>query len=233
VSLAFLLATAIVLVLDLDRPERFYYILIRPNRRSWMAWGAYFLAVQGAITALWIAAGWFDASAIMTALAWPAIASSVLTTSYTGFLFAQGLARDLWQGPHAAVDLLAQASAEGAAALIVTAIALGGDASLHTVACILAGAVAAHLLFIIFDNLLAPSPTRHHDLAVSAIRSGPFARLFWSVAFAAGGVLPLVVMIAVPAWTRAELATCAALALAGSFAWEYIWVEAGQSVPLS
>ena len=25
----------------------------------------------------------------------------------------------------------------------------------------------------------------------------------------------------------------AALALAGSFAWEYIWVEAGQSVPLS
>ena len=29
------------------------------------------------------------------------------------------------------------------------------------------------------------------------------------------------------------LAAAAALALAGSFAWEYIWVEAGQSVPLS
>ena len=28
-------------------------------------------------------------------------------------------------------------------------------------------------------------------------------------------------------------AIAAVLALAGSFAWEYIWVEAGQSVPLS
>jgi hypothetical protein len=29
------------------------------------------------------------------------------------------------------------------------------------------------------------------------------------------------------------LAAAALLALGGSFAWEYIWVEAGQSVPLS
>jgi hypothetical protein len=29
------------------------------------------------------------------------------------------------------------------------------------------------------------------------------------------------------------VALAAGLALAGSFAWEYIWVEAGQSVPLS
>src|SRR5207244_158563 len=31
ISLAFLIVTAIVLVADLDRPERFYYILLRPN----------------------------------------------------------------------------------------------------------------------------------------------------------------------------------------------------------
>jgi hypothetical protein len=29
------------------------------------------------------------------------------------------------------------------------------------------------------------------------------------------------------------LGVAAVLALAGSFAWEYVWVEAGQSVPLS
>jgi hypothetical protein len=33
--------------------------------------------------------------------------------------------------------------------------------------------------------------------------------------------------------TGAPLAGVAVLALAASFAWEYIWVEAGQSVPLS
>jgi hypothetical protein len=31
----------------------------------------------------------------------------------------------------------------------------------------------------------------------------------------------------------AALAASAALALASSFAWEYVWVEAGQCVPLS
>jgi hypothetical protein len=42
ISLVFLILTAVVLVADLERPERFYYILLRPNWRSWMVWGAYF-----------------------------------------------------------------------------------------------------------------------------------------------------------------------------------------------
>ncbi len=50
ISLVFLTFTAIILVADLERPERFYYILIRPNWRSWMVWGAYFLTAQGLLT---------------------------------------------------------------------------------------------------------------------------------------------------------------------------------------
>ena len=57
--------------------------------------------------------------ASLTALVWPAIVVSLLATGYTGFLFAQGLARDLWQGPHAAFDLIAQSGAEGAASLLL------------------------------------------------------------------------------------------------------------------
>src|SRR5205814_270378 len=34
ISLVFLSITAVILVADLERPERFYYILIRPNWRS-------------------------------------------------------------------------------------------------------------------------------------------------------------------------------------------------------
>lgn len=58
--------------------------------------------------------------------------------------------------------------------------------------------------------------------------------LFWAVAIAAGGVLPLVLLAANGAAGSLVLALAASvLALAGSAAWEYIWVEAGQSVPLS
>jgi formate-dependent nitrite reductase membrane component NrfD len=220
----------VLLVVDLERPERFYYILVRPNWRSWMVWGAYFLTAHGAISALWIAAAWLGFTSVVTALVWPAIIISLLATCYTGFLFAQGLARDLWQGPHATFDLLAQAVAEGAAALLLVSVILGGGSG-RLLTLTLLGAMVVHLGIISAEHL-APSPTRHHALAVDAIRRGPFARLFWGVAMVGGGLVPIGLLVI--AGSSPPIAVAGAiLALAGSFAWEYIWVEAGQSVPLS
>ena len=82
-----------------------------------------------------------------------------------------------------------------------------------------------------FENLLARSPTRHHQLAVLAIRRGAFSTLFWGGALVMAAVSA--VLAAASTGSPAALGVAAALALAGSFAWEYIWVEAGQSVPLS
>jgi hypothetical protein len=99
-------------------------------------------------------------------------------------------------------------------------------------AAVLGISVAVHLLILLFDNVFAPSPTRHHELALDTIRRGPYSRLFWGVAIAAGGVLPLLLVFATAALPF-SLVIASVLALAGSAAWEYIWVEAGQSVPLS
>jgi Ni/Fe-hydrogenase subunit HybB-like protein len=201
---------------------------------------AYFLTAHGLIAFAWVLAGWFGIDAALRLLAVPAIIVSVLATSYTGFLFAQGLARDLWQGPQAAFDLLAQAIAEGAAVLLLAAAVVpslrAGHAMLPLVIA-LGSAVTVHLLFLVVEHLLTPSPTRHHELASHAIRSGAFAQLFWFGAIFAGGVLPLT-LLAVAALagllqSPGLAATVAVSALAGSFAWEYVWVEAGQSVPLS
>jgi Fe-S-cluster-containing dehydrogenase component/formate-dependent nitrite reductase membrane component NrfD len=234
ISLAFLLITTAVLVADLERPERFFYILTHPNWRSWLVWGTYFLVAHGVITTLWIAAGWFGASSAVAGLAWPAVVASVLATCYTGFLFAQGLARDLWQGPLSIFDLLAQAIAEGAAVLLIAgALVPGVDSTrvMSVLPLVLIGALLLHLAFLMFENLVAPSPTRHRELAVAAIRRGAFARLFWGGAIAVSIVA--IVVAAVAATVPIALALAAVLALAGSFAWEYVWVEAGQSVPLS
>ena len=43
-----LAATGFVLITDLKRPERFYYIMLRSNWGSWMAWGTWFIALDGA-----------------------------------------------------------------------------------------------------------------------------------------------------------------------------------------
>ena len=236
----FVTLTAAILVADLERPERFYYILVRPNWRSWMVWGAYFLTAHGAIAAAWMIAGWYGSNTTVTALAVPAIVVSILATSYTGFLFAQGLGRDLWQGPLAAFDLIAQALIEGAAAMlialaIVPSLGVGGNAAAPLILA-LGGALVVHLLFLAVEHL-TPRPTRHHELATRAISRGAFAPFFWGGAIVAGGVVPLALLgaasIVDTLQSPAMAALVASLALVGAFAWEYVWVEAGQSVPLS
>ena len=234
-SLVFITLTAVVLVIDLERPERFYYILTRSNWRSWMVWGAYFLTGHGALSLAWLLFGWFGANAALGALLIPVIIVGVLATSYTGFLFAQGLGRDLWQGPSAAIDLIAQSTAAGAASLLIASLLLGARAAAPVPALgwTLIASVIAHLVILIFEHVFAPSPTRHHELATHTIVKGHYATLFWGAAIAGGGVLPVVMLLAFGTLSPAVVSVAALLALAGGAAWEYIWVEAGQSVPLS
>ncbi len=228
--------TAAVLVMDLERPERFYYILIRPNWNSWMARGAFILTAHGAVGGLWVLAWLLDAPTLITGLAVLTLPIALAATGYTGLLFAQGLARDLWQGPHATIDLIAQAAMEGAAALLIAALFTNVDPwVLRTLGWTLAGATSLHLLILISENLLAPSPTLHHELAVRAIRHGAYARLFWVGALGLGGLAPLALfaVAATTGFSMTILIPMAVVTLAGSLAWEYIWVEAGQCVPIS
>ena len=238
ISVAFVAATSVVLIADLERPERFYYILTRANRRSWLVWGTWFLMAHGIISGVWLLSGWLGWTGAISVLSVPALIAAVLATSYTGFLFAQGLGRDLWQGPHAALDLIAQSAMAGAAVLLLVAelsdIATAGAVTVLGVVFIVS--VLAHLVALLFENVLSPSPTRHHALAVETIRRGAYARLFWGGAIAAGGVLPLLLLgagIFGAAAAPVVITLASALALAGGAAWDYIWVEAGQSVPLS
>jgi formate-dependent nitrite reductase membrane component NrfD len=164
----------------------------------------------------------------------PILIVATLATAYTGFLFAQGLGRDLWQGPHAAIDLIAQSGAAGSAALLLASLASGDGDARPPLAWILAASLLLHVLILLFENVLSPSPTRHHELAVRTIRSGPYAPLFWGVALGIGGIVPLAaLMLMAVSGPTSVTATACVLALAGGAAWEYIWVEAGQSVPLS
>ena len=236
VSAIFSGLTALVLVMDLERPERFYYILTRPNWSSWMARGAFLLTAHGAIAGLWLLAWFLDLSSVITVMAALTLPIALGTTAYTGLLFAQGLARDLWQGPHATVDLVAQSAAEGSAALLVATIFVPVDLwVVTTLGWTLAGATALHLLILVSENLLSPSPTLHHELAVRAIRHGAYAQLFWWGALGLGGLAPLVLfaLALTSGFSMSLIVPMAVVTLVGSLAWEYIWVEAGQCVPIS
>jgi Fe-S-cluster-containing dehydrogenase component/formate-dependent nitrite reductase membrane component NrfD len=235
-SVVFALVTTIVLVVDLEQPQRFYYILTRPNWTSWLAKGAFLLMAHAGIATVWVAlylAGWTGALALLAPIA---LLASVAATGYTGLLFAQGLARDLWQGPHNTVDLLALAAAEGSAALLLVAVVTGADvATLRALGLTLALASLAHVGLLVLEHFLTPSPTVQHELTVRAIRHGAYRRKYWLGALGLGGLAPVLVVLLAASFgfTLILLVPAACFALAGSLAWESIWVDAGQSVPNS
>jgi len=236
ISVLFAMATAVVLVIDLERPERFYYILTRPNWSSWLARGAFIITGHSAIASLWVLCYWMGWTEM---LAWMAPAAMLLAlgaTIYTGFLFAQGLARDLWQGPHNTIDLMVQAAAEGSASLLLAAAIMGAPAgTVRVLALTLAFSALAHLTILLLENVFTRSSTLNHKLAVRAISRGAYSRLFWTGAIGLGCVMPLLLVsiAAASAFPLTLVIPAALVALAGGFAWEYIWVDAGQSVPNS
>ncbi|HEX8091618.1 MAG TPA: 4Fe-4S dicluster domain-containing protein, partial [Blastocatellia bacterium] len=55
VSMLFLVATLVLLVADLKRPERFFRILLTPQWKSWLVIGGYILLIYGGLLAAWMA----------------------------------------------------------------------------------------------------------------------------------------------------------------------------------
>ena len=77
-----------------------------------------------------------------------------------------------------------------------------------------------------------PHITDNAGYAVRLITHGPFRTLFWGVAIAAGGFLPLLLLWLAPG-SYTVVALAGLLALAGLFAFEWCFIMAGQSVPNS
>ena len=173
---------------DLRRPERFYYLLTRANRRSWLVKGAVVLGAYAAVCAAWFVAGLVGAGGALQVLAAPAALLAAATAGYTAFLFGQCEGRDLWQSPLLLPTLLAQAVVAGGAAYAVLDLAADVP-SPEAVRWVLLGGLAATALLVAAE--LAGHRTAHVSAAVAAMTRGRYARRFW-----AGGV---VLGLAVPA----------------------------------
>jgi Fe-S-cluster-containing dehydrogenase component/formate-dependent nitrite reductase membrane component NrfD len=225
-ALLFLALTAALLVLDLRRPDRFHYVLLRGNPRSWLVWGAWILMAYGAVGLAWllVGAGWLPWSP--RALVVPVLALGLAAAGYSALLFGQAEGRDFWQSPHLLPHLLVAAVLAGAATLAIAGAALSADgATMASTVLALALALHAGLLFAELGVAHANADVR---LAARLLTRGPWTARFWGGVVAGGIGVPLVLLAA-----GAMTPLAAALALGGLWLYEDLWVRAGQSVPLS
>jgi Fe-S-cluster-containing dehydrogenase component len=222
VAAAFLAVTGGLLVWDLEHPLRFYYLLTRPQWRSWLVRGGIILSGYAVVLGGHLLAGLLDAPGLRVAVAVAGGPLALLTAVYTAYLFAQATARDLWQSPLLAPQLAGQALLAGAAVMLPFAVWWGAAETVEALGWLLGAAALLHLLLTVGETTL-PHVTAHARLAVRAMTAGRYRGFFW-----AG--LGLVALGLLAPWLAAWVALPA---LAGLALHEHAYVQAGQSVPLA
>jgi Fe-S-cluster-containing dehydrogenase component/formate-dependent nitrite reductase membrane component NrfD len=233
VSLAFLGVTTALLILDLERPGRFHWVLLRPNWNSWLVKGGYILAVTGGFLTLLVLSWLLGLGNLVTHPVVLAVGSllAASTAVYTAFLFGQSKGRDLWQSPALPLHMFAQAVVAGAATTALLGLfgVPGFVGTVRLAALALAGGVVLHAA-LVASELFTEHGTADAEEAAARIVRGRFRAAFWVGAVLVGIALPLV---GLALGGGVGIAAAAALALCGLFAYEYCYVTAPQTISLA
>lgn len=229
-ALVFTVLTAGLLVWDLKRPDRFWRVVLTPNLRSWLPWGAYILVAFGLASLSWLGVAGVRAS-MPGALVWLTVVLGLAAAGYSAFLFGQAEGRDFWQSPLLLPQLLGAAVVAGAAALLLVGIpSSAGSQALQTT--LLAGVLVTFA--VVLAELYTPHANKDVAAAAHYLTDGPRARYFWLGYVALGVVAPVGLLIAAGLGASGWLSPVAALgALIGLWFYEDAWVRAGQSVAMS
>jgi Fe-S-cluster-containing dehydrogenase component/formate-dependent nitrite reductase membrane component NrfD len=232
-ALAGLAVTSALLIFDLKRPDRFFYLITKPNFRSWLVIGTYFLLAYGALGLAWLLFGMFVGS-VPHVLQWLAAAFAVASACYSAFLFAQAKGRDLWQSPLFLWHLLVQSLVAGSATVLIAGILMDTSSKILSPAALILLISMSVGLAMITGEVFLPHAGEDTRIAMGVLTRGRLSRQFWG--FIGAGLIAPIILAAIVVMFIVPVAVefvAAVLALAGLWCYEDLWVKAGQSVPLS
>jgi len=231
VSLFFLAITGGLLIKDLDRPKRFFYVLLRPQWSSWLVKGAYLILSYSLVLLFWGVAKFLGAEGMANIFIFLGWILALLVATYTAFLFAQAKGRDLWQSPMLALHMLTHALIAGSAFLLLTTFFWR---ALIPLSAPLTGFLFAGILFqlfTLFAELLTPHSTADAQKAIQMMTRGKYKKQFWGIVLFLGNILPLILLVISPVGGMVFLS--AVLVLIGIAFWMHLWVTVPQLIPLS
>jgi formate-dependent nitrite reductase membrane component NrfD len=230
ISLVFLALTGLFLVMDLDRPDRFLNVLLRPQWKSWLVKGGYTITVFGLLVTIWGAMTFFEIQTGETILLWITAGFAILLAIYTAFLFAQAKGRDFWQSPTLPLHMLVHSVMAGVSIFVLAALIFGQEEWMSILANTLIIALVVNL-FTLITELTITHPTTSAKTVVKMITKGRYKNLFWFVTVLVGNLIPLALMFFGNGGILTVLAGICVLI--GIVVTEKIWVEAPQRIPLA
>lgn len=234
IALVALAATSLLLIFDLKRPDRFYFLITKPNFRSWLVLGGYILMIYGVVATAWLVTGALTGG-VPPALIWLTAAFAIGSACYSAFLFAQARGRDLWQSPLFFWHLLLQSLSAGSSVVLLAGVASGATfATLRDSALILFSALVLTVIMVLAEIAL-PHATEDASLAHRSLVKGQYRFQFWALTMSIGLAVPIILTAVFLFWRPSLWLSIAAavLSLVGVFWYEDAWVRAGQVVPLS
>ncbi len=230
ISLFFLTLTGLFLVIDLDRPDRFLYVLLRPQWNSWLVKGGYTITIFGLLIAFWGASTYFNWSIPERPFMWVTALFAVLLAIYTAFLFAQAKGRDFWQSPSLVLHMLVHSVMAGAAIFSLVSF-FNQTNDWHVVLKFTMIIALAVNLFTLISELTITHPSASAHTVIEMITKGRYKHLFWIGTVVIGNLIPLFLLLVVQ--NPLALTISAVLLLIGIYTTEKIWVEAPQRIPLA
>lgn len=237
VVLVFLGLTTVFLVIDLERPERFLYILLRPQWKSWLARGAVLLIGFSAVVGLWwlfeLGAYLYDYKVplVQSIFLWVGLFFAIGTAVYTAFLFAQAEGRDLWQSTLLPWHLVVQALMVGSGAILFAGFFFDmPEDIMHVAGIVFVAAIIVDLFVTLIGEFTIPHASEVAAKAAHEISHGYYRNHFWYGSIVLGHVIPLgLILLGMPI-AAAIAAICAVI---GLYLFEYAFVMAPQEIPNS
>jgi protein NrfD len=235
VSFVFMNIFLLFTLADLHQPFRMWHIFFYPHWTSAITVGAWMATVFVGLESLMIAVMLLKKNTELfdKLLFWVTLLA-IPVTLYTAGIMAEATARELWQMPTEAVQMILAATLSGAAAIILLGGSKLSEESQRFFGAILG--LSALMAFIIYMSEYVFGAMKAEEVAaiLAYVKGdGEYATMFWIGQWVAYILPMLLVVLSRVSKSASILKLAAILAIAGLWIVKHVWLVIPQLLPLS
>lgn len=221
-------------VIDLHQIFRFWHIFFYPHVTSAIAVGAWMAtAFVGLLFAMAFAIYMKKDEALYDKLLNITVVLAIPVTMYTAGLMSQATARELWQMPTEATQMILAALLAGSATMILLGSKKFSDEVMRDLGIVLALAAFASFILYMSELIFGPMKAEEVIAVLSYVKGGEYTAMFW-----VGQVMAFLIPIALVCVTLKNksyymLKIAAVSALIGLWVSKHVWLVIPQLLPMS
>ncbi len=221
-------------VIDLHQIFRFWHIFFYPHLTSAIAVGAWMAtAFVGLLFAMAFAIYMKKDEALYDKLLSITVVLAVPVTIYTAGLMSQATARELWQMPTEAAQMILAALLAGSATMILLGSKKFSDEVMRDLGIVLALAASASFILYMSELIFGPMKAEEVIAVLAYVKGGEYTAMFWVGQFMAFLIPIALVCVTLKNKSYYMLKIAAVSALIGLWVSKHVWLVIPQLLPMS